>query len=564
MNADILNAALAFAEGVGLVLSPCILPILPIMLAASLDGGKKRPLGIIAGFIIAFTGFALLSRQILGALHADPQIVRNAALAFLMLFGVVMLSQKLSDKLIGATQGLANAGQSLTARWDKSNGFWGGTAVGALIGLIWTPCAGPIMAAAVVQIIEAKTSGQAVTTVIMFAIGAGLPMLAIALAGRQIMSRFSFLKTHSHAVRRALGIIIIAAALFIYSGADVRLLASSPAMPAATTAQNKNNADGKLENPLPQPYPAPAIAPGQWFNSPPLRIADLRGKVVLVDFWTYSCINCVRTLPYIEAWNEKYRDKGLVIIGIHSPEFAFEKDPVNVQAALTKDGITYPVVLDNDLQSWSNFNNEYWPAHYLIDKNGRVVYTHFGEGDYGVTEHNIRVLLGLDTAKGAISTPALSSMDMDHANAPRTPETYLGSNRAERYAGTPALQPDAVTAYAMPASLPVNNWALSGSWKVEGQKITATQAHAALRLHFHARHVFLVMGTDGGKPVRASIMLDGAPIGSSAGKDVKNGVVTVGNHALYELVSLDADRDGQIDITAAAPGLELYAFTFGG
>src|ERR1700689_3159723 len=217
--------ALALLEGLGLIASPCILPILPIMLAASLDGGKARPLGIITGFIGAFTVFALLSRQILAWLNVDPEIVRDVALGLLVVFGLVMLSKTLSDKLLGATQGLANLGQNLASRWDNKKGFWSGIGIGALIGLIWTPCAGPILAAAVVQIVQAKTNIEATFTVAMFALGAGIPMLLIALLGRKIMSRLGFLKTHSYAVRRVLGVIIIAAAALIYSGADVSLLA---------------------------------------------------------------------------------------------------------------------------------------------------------------------------------------------------------------------------------------------------------------------------------------------------------------------------------------------------
>ncbi len=246
---------LALVEGIGLILSPCILPILPIMLAASLDGGRKRPLGIITGFIAAFTAFALLSRQLLTWLQADPEIVRNVALGLLVVFGLIMLSKKLSDKMLGVTQGLANFGNNLTSRWDQKDGYFSGIAIGALIGLIWTPCAGPIMAAAVVQIIQAKSSLEAALTVVMFALGAGLPMLVIALMGRQVMSRLNFLKTHSYVVRRVLGVIIIATAALIYEGADVQLLGASGTAPGVAPIVF----DGKLHKALENPYPAPEI-----------------------------------------------------------------------------------------------------------------------------------------------------------------------------------------------------------------------------------------------------------------------------------------------------------------
>jgi cytochrome c biogenesis protein CcdA/thiol-disulfide isomerase/thioredoxin len=550
---------LAFIEGLGLVLSPCILPILPIMLAASLDGGKARPLGIITGFIGAFTVFALLARQILAALHIEPDILRDGALILLVLFGLVMLSKKLSDKLLGATQSLANLGQNAASRWDQKQGFFGGVGVGALIGLIWTPCAGPIMAAAIVQIIQAKTSLEATLTVVMFACGAGLPMLAIALLGREIMSRLTFLKTHSYAVRRVLGVVIIAAAVLIYSGADVELLAASDNN-AATT-----NTNGQLIHALDKPYPAPEIVGiHDWINSPPLKIADLRGKVVLIDFWTYSCINCVRTLPAITSWDTKYRDKGLVIIGVHAPEFEFEKKLDNVKMAVEKYGIHYPVALDSNLQTWESFSNQYWPAHYLIDKNGQVVYTHFGEGDYNVTENNIRILLGLGPQDTTPEMPNFSSLV-------QSPETYLGYGRAANFTSPGGAQHDQSAAYKFPSVLLLNQWALQGEWKVESERIEATHTLAALqsdipalRYNFIARKVFLVLGTSDGKPHRVRVMLNGQPAGSAGGADVKDSVLTVDRERLYELIDQGSTKNGQLELQIDEPGVQAYAFTFGG
>jgi len=547
VHVNVTQLLLALIEGLGLILSPCILPILPIMLAASLDGGKARPLGIITGFIAAFTIFALLSRQILAALNVDPEIVRNAALVLLVLFGLVMLSKKLSDKLLGVTQGLANFGQNLTARWDQKQGYFSGMAIGALIGLIWTPCAGPIMAAAVVQIIQAKNSLEASLTVVMFALGAGMPMLAIALLGRKIMSHLGFLKIHSTAVRRALGVVIIAAAALIYSGADVQLLAASG---DSTPAIGGN----KVEDMVANPYPAPEfVGIKDWINSAPLTMAGLRGKVVLVDFWTYSCINCVRTLPYITQWDAKYRDKGLVIIGVHSPEFEFEKKLDNVKAATEKYGIHYPVALDSNLQTWSNFNNRYWPAHYLIDKDGRVVYTHFGEGHYDVTENNIRALLGLGSEKTEAAEPSRGSFM-------QTPETYLGYQRGQNFASEEGVAHDAASHYSFPDALLLNQWALSGDWKVGGENIAVAKAGAALRLNFISRKVFLVLGTENGKPVHVRVLLNGKPASSA---DVKSGDLTVEREALYELIDQGAAKNGILELQSDAPGLQAYAFTFG-
>ena len=554
MHINVLQIGLAFVEGVGLVLSPCILPILPIMLAASLDGGKKRPLGIITGFIGSFTLFALLSRQLLTFLHADPVIVRDVALIFLILFGLIMLSKNLSDKLLGATQGLANFGQNLTQRWNGGNGYFSGVAIGALIGLIWAPCAGPIMAAAVVQIIQAKTNAEAILTVVMFAVGAGLPMLIIALLGRQIMSRLGFLKTHSYAVRRVLGVVIMAAAFLIYEGADVQLLAAAGNQAPAAAFDNK------LRMALEKPYPAPEIAGvNNWINSPPLKISDLKGHVVLVDFWTYSCINCVRTLPYITNWDQKYRDQGLIIIGVHSPEFEFEKQLDNVTAATVKFGIHYPVALDNELATWSNFKNQYWPAHYLIDKDGQVVYTHFGEGDYDVTENNIRVLLGLGAAASDVPTvrgPNFPGM--------LTQETYLGYERAKNFMNVADAVHDEDAHYKMPKNLLLNQWALQGNWTIGEQMITADKGSSTLRLNFIAKKVFLVLGPKDNKPIKVHLTLNDEPLGKASGVDVRNDDLIVDQERLYELIDQGEVKNGILQLQMDQPGLEAYAFTFGG
>jgi thiol-disulfide isomerase/thioredoxin len=379
-----------------------------------------------------------------------------------------------------------------------------------------------------------------------------VPMLLIALLGRKIMGRLNFLKTHSYAVRRTLGIIIIAAAALIYSGADVELLAASGGSSASTGS-------GELEHALAHPYPAPEMTGIQnWINSPPLKIADLRGKVVLIDFWTYSCINCVRTLPYIKDWDAKYRDKGLVIIGVHSPEFDFEKKLDNVQAAVKKYGIKYPVALDSELTTWSAFNNSYWPAHYLIDKDGRVVYTHFGEGSYNVTENNIRTLLGLGPEDEKPVAPP------ENPSFLQTPETYLGYTRTQNFSSNEPVSKDATTRYSLPSTLLLNQWAVEGDWLMGPEKITVQTAGDKLRLNFLARKVFLVLGTGNGQPISVHVLLNGKPAGKASGADVKNGVLTVTREALYELIDQGSTKNGVLELQIDQPGLQAYAFTFGG
>lgn len=545
---QLVEIGLVFLEGLALIVSPCILPVLPLVLSASISGGRKRPFGIIVGFVFAFTVFAFLARKLVMVLHINLDYIQYGSLFLLALFGLILLSEKLSAIFSHLTQGFAAMGSSLSN--NGREGFSSGIYIGMLIGLVWTPCAGPILAAVLVQIIRQQSDFLAILQVFAFALGVGIPMLLIALTGKQILNRARFFTTHAEAVRKFFGIIIPLSVAFIASEIDVQNLFRKPSESSFASSRG-------LEDALPMPYPAPEFAGiDTWLNSNPLTMTALRGKVVLVDFWTYSCINCLRTLPWLTNWYQKYRDKGLVIIGVHSPEFEFEKNKPNVEAAIKAHRITYPVAMDNNLDTWTQFKNSYWPAHYLINQKGQVVYTHFGEGDYAITENNIRALLGLNPHMNMPAETAPISLN-------QTPETYLGYDRSERFASTVAQEKDNVTEYEFPENLALNDWALQGPWLVENQRIIAKSANAKLKIHFMAGKVFLVMGTQSGKPVKASLLLNGKPLGDLAGKDTVNGVVTVNRHDLFELVRQTSVQAGVLEIIANEPGLEAYAFTFG-
>ena len=312
----------------------------------------------------------------------------------------------------------------------------------------------------------------------------------------------------------------------------------------------------ELENGIMYPFKAPAIdGITQWINSPPLTMASLKGKVVLIDFWTYSCINCLRTLPYLKDWYAKYHDQGFEIIGVHSPEFEFEKNTDNVKNAIVKLGILYPVAMDNQFKTWHNFNNSYWPAQYLIDKNGEVVYEHFGEGEDEVTENNIRFLLGI---KGAPASAAPSEV----TSYAQTPETYLGFARAAGFAGEQAVITNASNIYGYPIMLPDDTWALKGLWWVYADKIVSGAAGASIKLHFNAGKVFAVMGIQRGSVI-VDILLNDKKLQDEKGDDVTNSQLIVERNQLYSLVQLKRFGNGTIELTAEGPGLEIYTFTFG-
>ncbi len=518
------QVALAFSEGLALAISPCILPILPFLLAASLDRDRWRPFQIVVGFITTFVIFTLVSRKIVLWTGIQQDQIQYGALILFLIMGLIMVIPWFEDLFSRLTGGVANKASEVSSGQITRNPL-GGFVIGGLIGLVWTPCAGPILAVALIQVIQAQTDLHAVIILLAFSFGAGVPMLAIGYFGHYLSSVLGHIKKHAVMIRRIFGILIIGVAGLGLMGINLAQLAVTPSV-AAESSMSEGLANG-----LAKPYDAPKLDGGiQWFNSKPLTLQELKGKVVLVDFWTYSCINCIRTLPHIKSWYAKYKDKGLVVIGVHTPEFAFEGQPKNVQAALGKFGITYPVVMDNNFKIWNSFSNKYWPAHYLINRDGKVVYTHFGEGQYDVTEQNIRHLLGVTGEEDSMSDKVIVSSD-------QTPETYLGTERAE-------------AEYNGMGDIPMNQWQLKGKWMRTGQYIESGSA-ATLKLHYKARKVFLVMASANHTPIDVTIKSD---------LGVKT--LTVDQSQLYDIVIDSQSRDSTVELTTKQSGLRLYAFTF--
>jgi cytochrome c biogenesis protein CcdA/thiol-disulfide isomerase/thioredoxin len=525
---------IAFLAGLITAISPCVLPVLPILLAGGASG--RRPYGIIAGLIGSFTIFTVAGASLLDAVGLPDDFLRNLAIALLFLLAATLLVPRFAGLLerpfLFMTRRRASA---------DSNGL----VLGASLGLVFVPCAGPVLAAVTALSATGDIGVRTFAVTFAYALGAALPMLAIAIGGQHVAR----LRHNAEPIRRVAGALIGITAFAIALGADQRFTTAVPGYTEELQERVERNATARRElrelTDAGEPTAAAALAPevqgiAEWINSEPLTLRRLRGKVVLIDFWTYSCVNCLRTLPHLKAWDRAYRDDGLTIIGVHAPEFAFERVPANVRTAVRKLGIRYPVALDNDFATWRAYANEYWPAKYLIDRTGRVRYFHFGEGEYEETEQLIRRYLGeADGEAGELvdRTPTF------HA----TPESYLGFARLDRFAGGRVV-PNRMAAYRFPPVLFADQLAYAGRIRVEDERIVAGPG-ARVRLRFSARQVNLVLGGRG----KVRVLLDGKPVST---------VAVAGEPRLYTLLELPGLTEGLLELSFA-PGLSAYAFTFG-
>jgi cytochrome c biogenesis protein CcdA/thiol-disulfide isomerase/thioredoxin len=544
----ILFAAIA---GAGTAVSPCVLPILPAVLSASASGGRRRPLGVVLGlaatFALTIVGLSELAAGVVG--HDG---LRTVAVVLLLGFGVLLLVPVAAERVAATLSGVARLGPR-----SRGQGFLTGLGVGAALGFVYAPCAGPILAAV---ISVSAATGDTVVLAMSYAAGSAAALLSVALGGRRLLRRL-----RGPWPQRSMGVVMVATALAVMVGADVRFQAEvADDLPSAVV-----NPTGALERSaaverrltrlrgaprfggprsgLPRRGAAPEFAGvTRWLNSPPLTMRSLRGKVVLIDFWTYTCINCLRTLPYLRAWDDRYRDRGLVIVGVHTPEFEFEKDPSNVADAVARSHLRYAVAQDNDYDTWNAWGNLYWPAKYLIDSSGQVRFTHFGEGAYKVTEHAIRSLLA---EAGAPRLGGLVDKPPERLRPRITPETYVGAARAERWLQRP--RPGVHDYTDANGALHRDHFALAGRWRVDRESATAVR-DAVVRGRITGRSVYLVLSSRAGRPRRLEVALDGRP----------HRALTVRRQRLYRLVSLP--RRGEHELTLRlAPGLAAYAFTFG-
>ena len=541
-----LLVGVAFVAGVVTAISPCVLPVLPIIFAAGATGGPRRPYAIVAGLVWSFTLFTLVATALLSALGLPDDLLRNIAIAVVFALGLSLLWPRLGALVERPFQALGRR---------NPNGNAGGFLLGVSLGLLFTPCAGPVIAAVAVLAATRRYSLESVLVTLSYALGAGLVLLLIAIGAQRGMS-LRGVRAHAPRIRQALGGLVVAVAVLMAMGLDVKLAAHVPGYTKALqgledSAAAQQRIDGLLAgeshfggSELEDYGRAPDFQKiSTWINSKPLTLASLRGKVVLVDFWTYSCVNCIRTLPYVEHWYDTYRKDGFVVVGVHTPEFAFEHVPSNVERAVKSFGITYPVALDDDYGTWTAWGNQYWPAEYYIDRQGDVRYAHFGEGDYAKTESVIRTLL----AEKKLPAPVSGSISDRTPQGVLTPETYLGTARLERFVGTPVV-PGREATYTIPQDVPRNDVACGGRWLVGKEHIVAGEG-ARLRLSYHARNVYLVLGGKG----TVQVSVDGKP----------EKTVAVTSDRLYTLVERPGPAaDHTLDLSFS-PGTEAYAFTFG-
>jgi cytochrome c biogenesis protein CcdA/thiol-disulfide isomerase/thioredoxin len=572
----------AFVAGAATAVSPCVLPVLPIALSAGLTGGRRRPLGVVTGLAASFTFATVALVYLISALGLPNSLLRTLAIVALIGFGTALLIPWLGDR-VEARLSRVVGGVSIGGRGSGS-GFWSGAIVGGGLGFVYAPCAGPILAGVItVSASQSFTAGR-LSVALAYGIGSAVVLYLLMLGGRRLTRR---LARRSGRFQMAMGAVMVVIALLMLGNYDTRfetsiasglpsflvdptksLETSSAARDqlAALRGRKARQAGGVKQASVGERLPVLGVAPEfagtqRWFNTPggrPLTLRALRGHVVLVDFWTYSCINCIRTLPYLNAWNARYASKGLEIVGVHTPEFPFEHSAANVAQAISQNGIRYPVVQDNNYDTWNAYNNEYWPAEYLIDTRGRIRLTDFGEGEYAAKERAIRALLAEGGAAGLGASTVVRAEQPSEQET--TPESYLGAEKAERFQGA-AVVPG-IHDYGRDTTPPApEHLRYGGSWRVQALSATALGG-ATLSLDFRARKVFLVAGsTSGTRPLRVS--LDGEPIApASAGSDVRGAVASVSFQRLYRIVELPRVERHVLTLTAA-PGTTVYSFTFG-
>ncbi|HEV3490798.1 MAG TPA: cytochrome c biogenesis protein DipZ [Reyranella sp.] len=582
---------LSYVGGVLTIISPCILPVLPFVFARADQPFVKSGLPMLLGMAATFALVATLAAVGGGWAVQANEYGRTIAIVVLAVLGVTLLFPSLADRL---TRPLVAVGARLSASADSgghSQTILPSFLLGIATGLLWAPCAGPILGLILTGAALNGANAQTSLLLLAYAAGAATSLAVALLIGGRVFAAMKRSLGVSEWIRRGLGVAVLVGVAAIALGLDTGVLTQASLASTAGLEQGLLDKFGKEARPpgeqgsMAMAAKPPADPTGplsvegglpaldgavEWLNSPPLTKQGLRGKVVLIDFWTYSCINCLRAIPYVRAWAQKYKDQGLVVIGIHTPEFAFERNADNVKRAVRDLKIDYPVAIDSNFALWRAFDNQYWPAHYFIDAEGRIRHHHFGEGQYAESERVIQQLLAetgkTDIAKGVVAVTAAGAEAAADAGNVKSPETYIGFMRAENFSSPGGTVQDVDHVYALPTDLRLNQWALKGTWKIEDERAILGAAGGGIAFRFHARDLHLVLGAgDDGKPVRFGVLLDGQRPGDDHGADIDaNGEGTVTGQRLYQLVRQRGPvKERTFEIQFLDPGVQAFAFTFG-
>lgn len=560
----------AIIAGVLTILAPCVLPVLPVVIGGSISSKKekRRPYIIAASLALSIIGFTLLLKVSTILVNLSPSVLNWISGGLLLTLGLVTLLPELWEKLVVYLNWQAASQRFLGKEEQNKSKYVGPILIGIALGPVFASCS-PTYAFILASVLPFSFwAGFIYLTA--YSLGLVMALLVVSIAGRKLITKLSWaVDTHS-LFRRVLGVLFIFIGIGIIGGYQVRvetwvanhlpfdetkverILLAKQHQQSVAHRSSPAVSNGDLLNF--QPTPAPELAGlTNWINSSPLTLSQLRGKVVLIDFWTYSCINCIRSLPYVEKWYQTYQHKGLVVVGISTPEFAFEHNPMNVMSAVKRDGITYPVALDNNYATWNAFNNDSWPADYLIDQSGTIRYVSLGEGDYDKTEQAIQLLLGINNP---IQTPS-SSVPVSQN---QSPETYFGTGRTQDYTGSPSLNNGSYT-FQGTSSLSQNEWTLEGNWQVGSEYITSNNNSAILQFHVLAKDVYVVAGTADGQSHSMIVSLS-SNVAGQYGTDATGGVVPINGAKLYHIASFN--QFGEAIVTLTVPkGVSLYTFTFG-
>ncbi|BBX74322.1 cytochrome c biogenesis protein DipZ [Mycobacterium shinjukuense] len=582
-------ALIGFLGGLITGISPCILPVLPVIFfsgaqsadattAAKSEGAvavmKKRafsatvrPYLVIGGLVLSFSVVTLLGSAVLSALHLPQDAIRWVALVALVAIGIGLIFPRF-EQLLERPFSLIPQKQ-----FGVGGDGFGGFGLGLALGVLYVPCAGPVLAAIVVAGATATIGAGTIVLTTTFALGAALPLLFFALAGQRIAERVSAFRRRQRQIRIGAGIVTILLAVALVFDLPAMLQRAIPDYTASLQAKvggsdtirerlnlggiindqnaqlsNCSNGATQLENCGTAPDLKGISA---WLNTPgnqPVTLDSLRGKVVLVDFWAYSCINCQRAIPHVVGWYRTYKDSGFEVIGVHTPEYAFEKVTNNVAKGAADLGITYPIALDNGYSTWTNYRNRYWPAEYLIDANGTVRHIKFGEGDYDGTEQLIRQLL-IDAKPGVTLPPPLQPQGAPDLT-PRTtltPETYFGVGKVINYGGG-GVYDEGTATFEYPPQLAADTFALRGPWSLDYEGATANGDNSAIRLNYHAKSVYVVVGGTGTLTVVRDGKSTTLPIG--------------GPPTAHQIVAGDRLVSTTLELRPSK-GLQVFSFTYG-